>query len=155
MHIRLFEMTYRRGDIKAAIDDHLSQLIQNWCLCEAALISQDPKYLHWYHHWADELCAQIDPGIEKMWARGLSLKARTRLVDEVLFSDAHVDNPRLVYNRVSRKLIYKEKMPQDLCEKAVAAWINRGISEIRDVYINAESTDAYHAVLDKKDPEEV
>lgn len=143
MHIRLFEMTYRRKEIKASIDDQLSQLVQNWCLCWIAAHSPDIAVQRRFAHWADELGDQMDPGFAKFDARGLDAKARERIVKEVFLGDAHLDTESRVITRVLRKITVKEHLTYEECHNAVLAWLAYGLREVMDAYIHDDTSIPY------------
>ena len=152
MIIKILEFAYKRPIIKASIDDHIEQMVQNWCLCKAALLSKDPKYLHWYHHWAGELCAQLYPGIRKLRRGDIKPKAIPKLVDEVLIEDAGLDDPEEVYDIVEDKMILTEGMPKELCRVAADAFPKEGLPEIQRVYKEDRSPSRYHSELYAKVP---
>lgn len=153
MRIRIFEMTYSRPQLKAAIDDHLSQLVQNWCLCWIAARSGDIAVKRRYAHWAEELGDQMDPGFSKFDARGVSQRMRERIVKEVFFSDAHLDDPSRVRNRVWRKIVVKEHLSEAECEASIDAWISQGLDEVVQAYVKDATSIPYGDVLARRAPD--
>lgn len=121
MHIRVFEMIYKRPKIKDAIDDHLHQIVENWCLIWAA--NKSGQHRETINHWAGELVAQFDPGLDKLDVSGLSKRAQHKLIDEVLYSDAKLDQPPVVARMISRKFKREEYSPS-LASAAAEAWVN-------------------------------
>ena len=131
LFIKLREMTYRRPKIKDAIDDHVHQIVENWCLIYAA--KSCGLHKETINHWAGELVAQIEPGLDKLDVSGLSARAQYKLIDEVLLSDAKLDNPNVVYKMVRRKFL-REGYSNALLECAADAWVTDGLSKVTAVY---------------------
>lgn len=153
MLIRVFEMTYSRSQLKAAIDDHLSQLVQNWCLCWIAARSEDIAVRRRYMHWADELGDQMDPGFTKFDARDVPKRTRERIVKEVFLSDAHVDDPARVRNRVWRKIVDKEHLSEAQCVAAIGAWVSQGLGEVMKAYVQDSISTTYVNTLKGRAPD--
>lgn len=144
--IRLQEMTYSRPKVKDAIDDHIQQILENWFMLEAS--KQNPeRFSEPAYHWLEELCAQLEPGIRKIQAVGYKQKAIDKLVDEVLISDAHLDNPEKVKGIIQRKM-KKEQVPQDIMEAVLSEWLERGIHEISNVFKHDISSVTYEELKD-------
>jgi len=129
--IKLREMTYRRLKIKDAIDDHVHQIVENWCLIYAA--NSCGLHKETINHWAGELVAQMEPGLDKLNVSGLSAKAQYKLIDEVLLSDAKLDNSSVVYKMARRKFL-KEGYTDYLLECAADAWVADGLPKVIAVY---------------------
>ena len=130
MRIKILEMTYKRPKVKDAIDDHVHQIVENWCLVWAA--KRCRKHLETVNHWAGELMAQLGPGLDKLEASGLSEKAQHKLIDEVLVSDAKLDQPVIVGHMIRRK--FAREGFSGILDTAVQAWIDVGLLEIRSLY---------------------
>lgn len=131
MRIRVFEMTYKRPKIKDAIDDHLHQIVENWCLIWVA--NKSGQHRETINHWAGELVAQMDPGLDKLDVSGLSGRAQHKLIDEVLYSDAKLDQPLVVARMVGRKL-RREGYLLPLVGAAAEAWVKDGLPKVRAIY---------------------
>lgn len=130
MRIKILEMAYKRPKVKDAIDDHVHQIVENWCLVWAA--KRCRKHLEAVNHWVGELMAQLGPGLDKLEASGLSEKAQHKLIDEVLISDAKLDQPAIVEHMIRRK--FAREGFSDILDAAVQAWIDVGLLEIRSLY---------------------
>lgn len=144
MRIRVFEMTYKRPKIKDAIDDHVQQIAENWCLIWAA--KQYRQHLETINHWAGELVAQFDPGLRKLAVSDLSPRARHKLIDEVLYSDAKLDRVGPLVSLLDRKF-EKEGWSESQLEEAVQAWVKEGLPSVRAVYRGEIRPAAYERQL--------
>ena len=142
--IKLHEMTYRRPKIKDAIDDHVHQIVENWCLIYAAKSSGLHKDT--INHWAGELVAQMEPGLDKLNVSGMSPRAQRKLIDEVLLSDAKLDNASVVSRMVRRKFL-KEGYSDDLLGKSAQAWVAEGLPRVVGVYRGDEDISVYEQEL--------
>ena len=142
--IKLHEMTYRRPKIKDAIDDHVHQIVENWCLIYATKSSGLHKDT--INHWAGELVAQMEPGLDKLNVSGMSPRAQRKLIDEVLLSDAKLDNASVVSRMVRRKFL-KEGYSDDLLGKSTQAWVAEGLPRVIGVYRGDEDISVYEQEL--------
>ena len=129
--MRLHEMTYRRPKIKDAIDDHVHQIVENWFLIHAT--AQSGLHTETINHWAGELVSQIEPGLDKLRVSGLSPRAQRKLIQEVLVSDAKLDNPSVVSRMVHRKFLKEGFSPLLLTELSYS-WVAHGLPKVIAVY---------------------
>lgn len=125
------EMTYKRPKIKDSIDDHVHQIVENWCLIWTA--RQSGLHVETINHWANELSAQMDPGLDKLDVSGLCEKAKHKLIDEVLYSDAKVNQQKVVFKMISRKFP-REGYTLSQADTAAQEWVIRGLPKVRAVY---------------------
>lgn len=146
--IKLNEMSYDRQKVKDSIDDHVQQIVENWLLLEAVKLAPE-QFSEPTYHWLEELCAQIEPGIRKLDAVNYKQRAIDKLVDEVLISDARLDDPILIYNIVHRKL-KNEHIPETMIEPLIKRWIQIGLPEISNVFKHDKSSVSYE---ERKDAE--
>lgn len=142
--IKWHKMTYRRSKIKDAIDDHVHQIVENWYLVYAAKSTGLHKDI--INHWAGELVAQMEPGLDKLNVSGLSPRAQRKLIDEVLLSDAKLDNASVVSRMVRRKFL-KEGYSDDLLGKSAQAWVAEGLPRVIGVYRGDEDISVYEQEL--------
>lgn len=149
MRIRVFETTYKRPKIKDAIDDHVHQIVENWCLIWAA--NESGKHKETINHWAGELVAQFDPGLDKLDVSGLSKRAQYKLIDEVLYSDAKLDQPPVVARMIGRKFKRGEYSPS-LANAAAEAWVEEGLPKVRDIYRGEYDPDDFEQELCGQSP---
>lgn len=137
LRIILNEMTYRRPKVKDAIDDRVHQIVENWCLIW--VVRTYGIHQNFLKHWVDELLAQLDPGLDKLRASGLSDRAKRKLVDEVLIDDARLDETAIVYHMIDKKF-FREGLSAAMQSEASEAWTKEGLADIRAVY-NLELTE--------------
>ena len=138
--MKLHEMTYKRPKIKDAIDDHVQQIVENWCLVYIA--QKHPQYEEYRIHWAKELATQLIPGVNKLSVSGLSDKAQAKLVDEVLISDAKLDRVPVIARMLELKFS-DEGMGESYISEASEAWVRHGLAEIRKVLMRDVSLKDY------------
>lgn len=138
--MKLHEMTYKRPKIKDAIDDHVQQIVENWCLVYIA--QKYPQYEEYRIHWAKELATQLIPGVNKLSVSGLSDKAQAKLVDEVLISDAQLDRVPVIARMIELKFS-DEGMGESYISEASEAWVRQGLAEIRKVLMRDVSLKDY------------
>lgn len=138
--IKLHEMTYKRPKIKDSIDDHVQQIVENWCLVYIA--QKHPQYEEYRIHWAKELATQLIPGVNKLGVSGLSDKAQAKLVDEVLLSDAKLDRVPVIARMIELKFS-DEGMDESYISEASEAWVRQGLAEIRKVLMRDVSLKDY------------
>ena len=125
-------MTYPRPKVKDAIDDHIQQIVENWCLVDLA--TQYPEKFSWpANHWITELVAQLTPGITKLRAVNYKQKAIDTLLYEIFYDDAHVENADIVHDMIQAKL-EKEGATQQMIDEIVHRWLDEGLPEIMNVY---------------------
>lgn len=138
--LNIHEMTYKRPKVKDAIDDHVHQIVENWCL--VWVVRTYGIHKNYLKHWTDELGAQMLPGIDKLRSCALSEKAKRKLVDEVLISDARVDVLSFVEEMIEDKFS-TEGIDDSLVLEAAQAWVDNGLNEVRDVLLRNISLKDY------------
>jgi hypothetical protein len=138
---KFYERYHRRLKAKDSIDDRIQQIVECWMMLEVSKLSIEhaPEKAD---RWLKELCSHLEPGIRKIHALGYQQKAIDKLVDEVLISDAHLDNKDIVQNISKRKLRH-EQIPLDLGDILVDKWLIKGLHEISDVFKNDNSSVDY------------
>lgn len=138
---KLYEIYNRRLKAKDAIDDHIQQIVECWMMLEVSKLSieQAPEKAD---RWLKELCSNLEPGIRKIRALCYQQKAIDKLVDEVLISDAHLDNKDIVQN-ISKRKLWHEQIPLNLGDILVDKWLIKGLHEISDVFKNYKSSVNY------------
>ena len=75
----------------------------------------------------------MDPGLDKLDVSGLSEKAKHKLIDEVLYSDAKVNQQKVVFKMISRKFP-RESYTLSQADTAAQEWVIRGLPKVRAVY---------------------
>lgn len=143
MRIKILEMTYKRPKVKDAIDDHMQQVVENWCLIWVA--SHHDWHRETINHWAGELVAQLDPGRTKLLLSGLSTRAQHKLIEEVLVSDAKLDQVWVVEEMLRAK--FAREGIKEFKSEAARAWVAEGLDEIRAVYRRDVELDDYEQQL--------
>lgn len=82
------------------------------------------------------------PGIDKLRSCTLSEKAKRKLVDEVLISDARVDVLSFVEEMIEDKFS-TDGIDDSLVLEAAQAWVDNGLNEVRDVLLRNISLKDY------------
>lgn len=132
MRIRIFEMSYDRPEIKRAIDSHLFEAVRNWCLLWVAR-KYPERYREPVVHWAQELEAQLEPGLDKIATTRMRSSAIKTLLDEVFLKKAEVNRPEVVVKRIYPKF-KKEGLSLSDALAAAEAWSRWGIPQLYGVY---------------------
>ena len=149
IRVNIFEMAYRRSRVKDVVDDHVQQMVENWCL--VYLAQKYPRYAKHLKHWVDELTAQFVPGLSKLQACGLDARGKAKLVDEVLVHDAELHRFDIVYDMLDYKFD-KEGIDDKLHEEATKAWLETGLGEARAVLCREMPLVAYKRSKLSKEP---
>lgn len=140
IHVSLFEMAYTRKEVMRAIDDHVPQILENWCM--VYLAQRYPKFQKGLQHWAGELTAQIAPGMNKLRACDLSECAKVKLVDTVLVRKAELDKVGIVEDMLRHKF-WQEHAGETLRLVAAREWVANGLAEVRAVLLREIPIDKY------------